>query len=222
MAACSPSSTSSPSPFPFPGSVVVLDINGVLANVRKRYSTPVPSGVFSKKEIYQMPNGQMVYLRPGALDFIRAIRSVDVFLIIWTSRLYKNALPVVQWLNSCFQHNFETTLGICDAMMTGEDCLQIERSEREGGPLLIKSIKSVRHKFQISISSLMHVFFVDDEPNNLSLDEYSSYLPFARFDAMEFINLCKKEGQKVQYDREIEYLTRQAQTLLSMIKKYQC
>jgi hypothetical protein len=77
--------------------VVVLDINGIVADIRRREACAVRD----RAPDTVLPNGQKVYLHPRAGDFLRwvsGLRNVDV--VTYTSRLKHNAEPVEALLDS--------------------------------------------------------------------------------------------------------------------------
>ena len=75
--------------------VLVLDINGVLADVRKRRERR-PWG---RQPDLVLHNGQPVYLRPGVAAFLAAVSRLRAQSVLWTSRRAENARPIEELLS---------------------------------------------------------------------------------------------------------------------------
>lgn len=100
--------------------VVVLDLNGILVDVRRREAAAVRGRVPDAV----LPNGQKVFLHPHAGDFLRWIFSLkDVDVVTYTSRLRHNADPVEKLLESSTPSAFGPEVVFRPvAKLHGEDC----------------------------------------------------------------------------------------------------
>lgn len=138
--------------------VIVLDMNGVLLDIRKRHESGIPR---RKVDIF-LPNGQRVYMRPGAKDvFEKIARNVpNARIVIYTSRLAKNAKYIEDFLQP------ELGRWVC-VLLHGEDCLKPQWSDNRH-----ESFKP-RKTTQRVISALNYtcqesdLVFVDDHPNHI-------------------------------------------------------
>lgn len=108
--------------------IVVLDLNGILADIRRR-EAPV---VRSRMPDVVLPNGQKAYLHPRAGDFLRWLSNLNdsVDVITYTSRLRRNAEPVESLLTSLMKgnptvqrpNNHHRHAPLFMAKLHGEDC----------------------------------------------------------------------------------------------------
>ena len=190
---------------------IVLDINGVLADVRKIHSPRIPDGFYERSEIFRMPNNQIVYFRPGVAEFVsdvfdlvRANRET-VALGVWTSRLRKNTTPILDAIRALVESRPASRdrdrLGgrLCgrseatpfDFVLTGEDCtdetpLQC-RNSPEIKPVLIKDASSLRLKCSGRLDPTARLLFVDDNAQRIRTDEICDAASVASFDALREI-----------------------------------
>lgn len=89
---------------------VVLDMNGIFADFRRREARPVTD----VEPIAVLNNGHKVYLHPQAGKFLQWVSDLpNVKVITYTSRLKKNAEPVELLLRKFFSPI---------ARLYGEDC----------------------------------------------------------------------------------------------------
>lgn len=92
--------------------IAVLDINGVLADVRKLRGPKPPHA----QPDLVLANGQKVYFRPGWTQIYAALRRAYPTLVIWTSRTKRNAQPILDALFA------EPDTEKPDLVLCGEDC----------------------------------------------------------------------------------------------------
>lgn len=99
--------------------IAVLDINGVLADVRKhRCPAPKNGGPVVPPDLV-LANGQKVYFRPGWAQIYRVLRRTYPTLVIWTSRTRRNADPIIQ---AVLAESASAGLPPPDLILCGEDC----------------------------------------------------------------------------------------------------
>jgi hypothetical protein len=182
--------------------VIVFDINGVLADVRKKHMPVIPEGLYPLQNVFEMPNGQMVYLRPNILLFLQQtftfLRNNNIMVGIWTSRLERNAIPIIDWivdeLNK-LQHPNDKYLNF-DFVLTGEHCKTLYDSShaaRNNVPILIKSINTLRQTLKTKITQETKVLFLDDNPDYLELDSSSWFFRFNTYDAYKAVRALHLE-----------------------------
>jgi len=147
---------------------VVLDINGVLADVRKK-SESVPDGIGHDLVI---PSGQRVYMRPHLLELCNYLYNITlhdpkVKVVMWTSRKKINAEPIEEFLASKF--------GLKPSVyLHGDDCKQFS------GFHPVKDAHILRRNMGCEVG---HVVFVDDAPERIKLDHGSEAIRVKSFDA---------------------------------------
>ena len=132
--------------------VVVLDINGVLGIVTK-------VRMFNKTPDAVLPSKQYFYQRDYVEATFKSISDAighNGRIVIWTSRLRKNAEPIERLL----PHKY------ISAYFHGEDC------PTNIGFHPIKNAKNLRYKLGIPESD--HIIFVDDSPKYIMGDDNSS------------------------------------------------
>jgi len=140
--------------------VVVIDINGVLGDVRKK---KVPD----RSVDAMLPSGQYFYLNPRARSFLERLEGYP--LVLWTSRLKKNARPIEQ-LPQIRDTGFIT-------MLHGEDCIR-----RGWHP--IKQVWRLREKLPAEFRDST-ILFVDDSPEYIETDQDSRVLCCESYSAQE-------------------------------------
>lgn len=151
---------------------VVLDINGVLADVRKKYEkTPVrrPCDLI-------IPSGQKVYIRPGIERLFNFLNNMNesVKVVVWTSRKRVNADPILMRLAAA-EYDLRPML-----YLSGEDC----PSCYDYHP--VKEAHIVRQRLRLDPSS--RIVFLDDNPDYLRLDSCSTVLPVKTYKAEETLD----------------------------------
>lgn len=154
--------------------VVVFDINGVLADVRKR-SAHRPYGLRADLII---PSGQNVYMRPHLQLFANYILNMSQsppieqapLFTIWTSRKQENAYMIEQYFESNFNLRFPLKLH-------GEDCIEYS------GFHPLKDVRILRSKLGGALGRDAHVIFVDNSPERIKLDSNSTIVPVETFDS---------------------------------------
>jgi hypothetical protein len=173
------------------GPVVVLDINGVLADVRKKAHPAIPAGLYAASDVFIIPNGQHVYLRPGIVEFLRSviglIRQKGGMVGIWTSRMQRNADPIVDWILSRVNADRNTAPLQFDFCLTGESCTS--RPDPLGGPrpLLIKNVARLRTLLTYWVDRHAGVLFLDDNIDTLVLDSSSWFMQMRTYNAYTIV-----------------------------------
>ena len=112
---------------------------------------------------------------------------------IWTSRLERNAIPIVNWIVSNLNSLNSSPIIDFDFVLTGESC-DAEYSQtysRNNIPTLIKSVNTLRNSLRENITSDAKVLFIDDNPDNLRLDLASWFIRFNTFDAYKTISFLR-------------------------------
>jgi hypothetical protein len=175
---------------------IVLDINGVLADVRKKSQPAVPQGRYSREDQFVMPNTQRVFLRPGALDFLAEVTGGmaqaggGVVAGVWTSRLRKNAVPILQWLEGLMRTRHARCAFQFSFLLSGEDCMEVRRGGEFASnpykPTLIKPVSTLRARLEPAgiLLPRANLLFLDDHPAQLEMDYYSWYVGCDTFDAL--------------------------------------
>ena len=146
-------------------SVVVVDINGVLGDVSNKKAAGRP------KADAMLPSGQYFYLNPNSQMFLRTLERT-VPLVLWTSRLRKNAGPI-EHLPAIKDTRFI-------AMMHGEDCVKT----RVGGYHPVKRVGTLRERLPPDLRNAS-IIFVDDSPKYVETDGNSSVLYCESYTAAE-------------------------------------
>ena len=137
-------------------SVVVLDLNGILADVRRKEAPPV----VDRKPDVILPNGQKSYLNPGWKRFLKGVLMIPkVRVVLYTSRLKKNSEPIERLLMP--------ELMCVTALMHGEDCL--EPTSRTGNERFHPT-KSVDKICEAVGCKPGDVVFIDDNPHRIILE----------------------------------------------------
>ena len=136
---------------------VVLDLNGVLADVRKKDS---PAVMHRQPDVVLL-NGQKVYVHPHAEEFLSWVSNImGVRVVTYTSRLERNAVPVEQFIGSRMSAAGYTAF-VPDVRLYQADCSMVTQHNGETRPL--KLMSTVRDKGQ----SHGRVIFVDDHPERI-------------------------------------------------------
>ena len=141
--------------------LIVLDINGVLGEVRKsRVAHKVPDVV--------LPTRQVFYSRPDVGFFLWTC-SLKGPVALWTSRKQVNAAPIEQYLKDKQKLGHDT---IC---LHGEDCPRVINFRP------IKDVSILRRKYPQYAKE--HVIFVDDSPEKIILDSNSQIVKVQTYNA---------------------------------------
>lgn len=144
--------------------LIVLDINGVLGDVRKRTAITVRH----RSPDVILPTRQPFYLRPNAPHFIAKCNVLGA-VALWTSRKEVNAAPIEKYLEV---HDCITSDTI---RMHGEDCgLVVDFHPIKDACVL--RLKYPQYKNE-------HIIFVDDSPDNIMLDANSEIIPVRTYNA---------------------------------------
>jgi len=134
------------------GPVVVLDLNGILADVRRKEAPRVDG----RDPDVVLPNGQKAYMNPGWRRFVRFVLSIPrVRVVLYTSRLRKNSEPVERLM--------QPEILMVSAILHGEQCLPPSGFERFHP---IKSAAAVVREVGCLPSDLI---FMDDNPHRIDL-----------------------------------------------------
>ena len=142
--------------------ILVLDINGVLADVRK-IGTDGPKN--RGPDAITQQSQQQVYLRPGLRDFISGLSRKDMQIVLWTSRLSRNSWAIEYELRKRGLRPHKT--------LHGEDCIH----KQDVYP--VKDIDTVRKA--CGVPSNTTVVFCDDHPDRVI---GGICIPVATYDAM--------------------------------------
>lgn len=151
---------------------IVLDINGVLADVKKKCA-PAPQEVPVDLVI---PSGQKVYMRPHLDEFFNFLNNMRIAhpklrVAMWTSRKFINAKPIeVKIRKDC---DF-----MADIYLHGEDCQEYQ------GFHPIKDVQILRSKLKLAANE--RVLFIDDSPERIKLDSFSKVIGIKTFSAGEY------------------------------------
>lgn len=148
--------------------IIVLDLNGVLVDVR-RYEDPI---ITTREPDIVLPNRQKAYLNPNTKEFIDWLTDADVTVVLYTSRTGVNAAPIEQ-LISLICPNFKPTL-----LLHQEDCDGMD------GWRPIKSARVVMKAFGMDPSEASDIVFVDDHPEKIKLFG-ASCIKVSRYDALK-------------------------------------
>lgn len=146
-------------------SVLVLDINGVLACIPRHSVHPKPT----IKHDLVLPSNQKVYIRPHMEEFISFIKDRGCYLVMWTSRKKVNAEPIEAFLHSKY--------GLSASMyLHGEDCIET----RDFHP--VKDSRILRKLLPAHLRS-SKIIFVDDESYRIKGDSRTIRINAETFDA---------------------------------------
>lgn len=168
--------------------VVVIDINGVLGDVRKL--AHAVSGRTPDAFLYH--SNQVFYWRPGAQAFLQRLKAMsNVHLVLWTSRLRKNAAPIESQLNAS---------RIFTAMLHGEDCF-----ERRDEFHPVKDVRTLR-RYYAEVRNAT-IVFVDNKPQYVSTDTASFVLPCVTYDAAKNLELSEERSVLDRLATQLEELT---------------
>lgn len=140
--------------------IIVLDINGVLADVRRREAPPVTD----RAPDVVLPNRQKAYLHPNCKTFLEwlAASQQHVGVVMFTSRTCKNA--------ACLE---EILSALCPALrpiavLHGEDCKGKMCPGESWHPM--KSASAVYDACSRNARAPTKMLFVDDHPERINLD----------------------------------------------------
>lgn len=152
--------------------IIVLDINGVLADVRKKCD-PAPGDVPVDLVI---PSGQKVYLRPHLDELFNFLGNMKAShpglrIAMWTSRKAVNAEPIEERIRK--DHEF-----VPEVYMHGEDCKEYQ------GFHPLKDSRILRSRMHLGGRD--RVVFIDDSPERIKLDRFSQVLPIQTFSAGQY------------------------------------
>lgn len=178
--------------------VVVVDINGVLGDVRKlrmALSGRTP-------DVFLCQSNQLFYWRPGAREFLERLRAIpDVCLVLWTSRLRKNAAPIEAQLNAS---------RIFTAMLHGEDCF-----ERRDDFHPVKDVRTLR-RYYAEVRGAT-IAFVDNKPEYVATDTASFVVPCGTYDSSKNRAPEEEERELARVASHIEDVSRRLQRCNSSI-----
>lgn len=145
--------------------IIVLDLNGVLVDVR-RYEDPVIS---DRTPDIVLPNRQKAYFNPHAKEFIDWLTDANVRTVLYTSRTRVNAAPIEK--------------AISDMCPTFKAALLLHQEDCDGmdGWRPIKSSAAILRSLPKSAAE--DIVFVDDHPERIKLLG-ASYVRVNRYDAL--------------------------------------
>ena len=161
--------------------IVVLDINGVLADVRRHEAPRINERI--RVPDVMLPNKQRVYLNPACLDLFQWLDSQtpNVVTVMFTSRAERNAMPIETLLRDKFVQ-YRPVLSL-----HGEDCGHGGCAGEPWRPQ--KSSHVVTRRIGGSSPSggrSSIVIFVDDNPERLVLGVGSKACPgVTTYDALK-------------------------------------
>lgn len=144
---------------------VVLDINGVLADVRRHEAPPV----LLRRPDAVLANRQKAYVHPAAREFLRWLCAGRVPTIMFTSRSRQNAAAVELRLErDCGADAYAPLL-----RMYGEDCDGLSCPGESWRPM--KSDTAVRRRLtaETGIAPDALLIFVDDHPDRVLIGDPS-------------------------------------------------
>lgn len=156
--------------------VVVLDINGVLADIKKQHTRDRSPG---RPADFVVPGtGQKVYFRPGLHEFARRLSrlrsSCGVVVVSWTSRRSHNALSVEAVLRRSYGL-------VTDAALHGEDSRGLGLTgyrPRKSASVVRDVVGRLGHG-----AGRFDILFVDDSPAKILRDPESTVLPVRTYNA---------------------------------------
>lgn len=138
-----------------PAIVLVLDINGILADIRRKEEPPI----INRKPDALLPNGQKAYLHPHYKEFIKWLHSIPMTTVVtYTSRLRKNAEPVEALFDQVVGPSWTV------ARLYGENCKPAGSNASD--PLHpVKTLTAVIDALKPQIPP--NVIFIDDNPERI-------------------------------------------------------
>ena len=145
--------------------VVVVDINGVLGEVTKKRTS-------TDRGFIYLPSGQRFYLNTSAEYFLRSLYSRGLPLVLWTSRLRKNAKPIED-LPPIKDIPFVT-------MLHGEDCSHT----KNGGYHPVKKVAYLRERLPEHLKDA-EIILIDDSPRYIETDTGSHVICCETYKAEE-------------------------------------
>lgn len=183
--------------------VVVLDLNGVIADIRRREAAPV-----SENPDVILPNGQKAYFHPSSIPFLMMLlgwRS-KIQTVFYTSRTAHNAKPVEDYVEKNIgKHLFSFII-----TLHGEDCLPPVPSA--GGIERFHPIKTVNAVIS-RCPTAKRVIFMDDHPNRIQTSQSSMAT------CMEIVFIRVGQFDASKSDDTKGYLKQAAETLLDVLTK---
>ena len=144
--------------------LVVVDINGVLGQVTK-------GRVPKTGTCARLPSGQKFYMNPEAPEFLDTLRRAGIPLVMWTSRLRKNAEPIEEL------PEFASRARYFMDMMHGEDCARVCGDFHPH-----KRASILRRRLAGQIDNV-RLYFVDDSPDYIELDGKSEVVKCPTYEA---------------------------------------
>jgi hypothetical protein len=183
--------------------VVVLDMNGIVADIRRREACAVKN----RTPDVVLPNGQKAYLHPRAGDFLRWVAGLENAVVVtYTSRLRHNAEPVEALLDLVAAggnpKRFEPV-----ARLYGEDCKPAGTNRNDPyHPVktldaVLRAVHNVHnvHKTALDDVQGQNVVFVDDHANRIE-SENARVVHAGRYDAAiaDTENLILKTAQDLR------------------------
>jgi hypothetical protein len=132
--------------------IIVLDLNGVLFDVRRLESARVAG----RPPDVVLPNRQKAYVRPGCFGFLKSLAGIPCTLVLFTSRLRKNAEPIEGFLG----RSLTASIGLY-----GEDCDRTCEELRRP----VKSARVVAGRLGRPLGAKENMVFVDDHPERIDV-----------------------------------------------------
>ena len=167
-------------------SVLVLDINGVLAYVPRHSAYPKPT----IKHDLVLPSSQKVYIRPCMEELISFIKDRGCYIVLWTSRKRINAKPIEDYLKS--RYGLDASL-----YLHGEDC----KETRDFHPLKDSVILRKLLSSQLRSSKII---FVDDESFRIKGDSRTIRINAESFHPTDETSLEDEEDKVYKLAQQIE------------------
>lgn len=159
--------------------IVVLDLNGVLVDVRRYEDPPIRH----RAADIVLPNRQRAYMHPLMVKFLEWLSNTSVPVVLFTSRTSSNAAPIERALQQLCP-DFKPV-----AMLHQEEC------DEQDGWRPVKSSHKVLEKLKdnphlnhfddpsLRFPRAQDLVFVDDHPERVHL-EGASFVAVKRYDAL--------------------------------------
>jgi len=169
--------------------IAVIDINGVIADVR-RHEAPA---VKHRAPDVVLPNRQKVYMHPACEEIFKWLHDSMIPVITFTSRTSKNAAPIEKWLaDNC--PDYSPILS-----MYGEDCCGLKYPPEPWRPM--KAARFVRSKLRdLGYNDCTSLLFVDDHPDRIQLCDPGRGLKDARVVVVPSYNALTTDDETAEMD----------------------
>ena len=148
--------------------LIVLDLNGVLVDVRRYEDPPISD----RRPDIVLPNRQKAYFNPFAKEFIDWLTGTNVQIVLYTSRTKSNAAPIERAIFEMCPL-FKPIL-----LLHQEDCDGMDGWRPTKSTAVILSRLKEDEKMSAS-----DVVFVDDHPERIKLSG-ASWVKVSRYDAL--------------------------------------